>query len=579
MTYQTQGFQKWNPKTTFQIRTKLMTYYGPTSRFVNCPFNTYSTRIPCSIPSLTFHTQTNQLFLASKIMFFSTTLFQHQPGLSTVWLLATLKKPIQRRDVMDLKIAHVCKEISSPTNPLALRLSSQLMYGTVLAVDKQMSSLQSDTLSLKSRLYLSSLRSTRNINLPRQPQSDSTRSSLSLVVQDAITELPTLAGLDAPDFHGNTHLLNLNPITPDYSMLSFEEDDDLGDLDMSFDDNGLLTDNLGIDDMNLDFDEGGFGSTTRFRPSTASRPNSGVPRPITPSPHTPVNSSPGININAELAGLYEELETIQEATQTAVTRRRRRRVAAAAMDTEIALRMTDLRAFRDTYLSAMIQMAAERPRKRRKRTRSFEAWKSVVNREFHADPILGYEKEIRDLLTPQRRPGVAENNVEIPRHVNTPTSVEIGRRGSSAHGSLVSSPWSDDSRLLGPAGGNGSGGRARHSRRNSRTGSIGDLEVVPEFPDDYFPEIVDHDHLDYNMLSGDNTHEANEAQEFLVHLMSVCSGPTSFEDIVPSLASEGVPNTRATAVASFARTLHLATKGLIKLSGGGAPNQVFVELT
>lgn len=112
---------------------------------------------------------------------------------------------------------------------------------------------------------------------------------------------------------------------------------------------------------------------------------------------------------------------------------------------------------------------------------------------------------------------------------------------------------------------------------HSRSGSFGDIDFLDEYPDPYFPDDIPGDD-EYNMLSGTSI-AAHEAQEFLFHLMSVCQGKTSFEAILPSTSSDGVPNDRATAATSFAKALDLATKGIIKLSGGGKPQNVFVELT
>ncbi|KAG5367267.1 Meiotic recombination protein [Yarrowia sp. C11] len=507
-------------------------------------------------------------------MFFSTTLFEHQPGLSTVWLLATVNKTPQRRDILDLEINHICKEISRPANPMALRLSSQLMYGTVVAMSRQSSSLQADVNSLRNRLNFAPL-APRSIDLPERRA----MSRPSLVLED-VAVLPCLP---LPDLGGVIDLPQLNLpdlITPEVSWVH-DEDDDLGDLDISFDENGLLTDNLNIDDFVLE--DLGQDFNPEFEPQAET---AGMMTPSTPrSPHTPLPSSPFRDHDIVPV---DDLATIQEATQVV----RRKRVRAAVWEDEISLKMADLRGFRDNYLDNMAQQKSEQPQRRKRRKTKFSQWKDSVVKECEHDPILLLEKEIEDMLkepVPVRQGRVARPAVEVGRGTPvppTPGSIEIARRGSAA-----TSPWSDHgearmlgssgmlgSRVLGSAGTPGSG-RARHSRRgglHSRSGSFGDVDFPDEYPDAYFPDDIPGD--DYHMLSGSCV-GAHEAQEFLFHLMSVCQGKTSFETVVPSTLSEGVPNDRATAATSFAKALDLATKGVVRLTGGGKPDGVFLELT
>lgn len=456
---------------------------------------------------------------------------------------------------MDLQINHVCKEITSPAQPMALRLSSQLMYGTVLAMDRQSSSLHSDVTNLRNRLNFAPL-APRSIDLPQRRVLRH-----SLVLED-VAVLPSFPALPGMPFLEDIGIPELNLpdllITPDVSW-RFDDDDELGDLDMSFDDNGLLTDNLNIDDFVVD-------NIQHFDIPQVLTP--GTPR--TPL-HTPLHSSPFLGPENE-NHVIEDLDTILEASRAPPARKR---VRAATWDDEISLRMADIREFRDNYLDNMeAQKVEKRPRKKR-RQGQFAQWKAGVDEN---DPILLLEGEIKELLTPpvvQRPRRVQEP--EVARAATpgpaTPGSIELARRGSA-----MSSPWSEtgEARLLGSSGFLGSrtpgSGRARHSRRGvSRSGSFGDIDLLDEFPDPYFSDMPEGE---YNMLSG--THEA---QEFLFHLMSVCQGKTSFETIVPSLLSEGVPNDRATAATSFAKALDLATKGVVKLSGGGKPSEVFVELT
>lgn len=491
---------------------------------------------------------------------------------------------------MDLQINHVCKEISSPAHPMALRLSCQLMYGTVLAMHRQSSSLQSDAFNLRNRLTFAPL-APRSIDLPQRRSAAATRQSL--VLED-VAVLPTLP---LPEIAGvpisGIPELNLPElITPEVSW-AFDDDDELGDLDMSFDDNGLLTDNLNIDDFVVHDGELQIDPNSDYIPSN----DPGIMTPQTPrSPRTPLHSSPYLGGGQDIV-VVDDLATIQEATQTPAIARRKR-VRAAVWDDDISLKMADLRSFRDNYLGNMELQKQEMQPRRKKRKTQFDQWRGSATKECESDPILLLENEIKDMLVEAeaaRRP--------IRPHVGEPVAVETGRAGTPApgtpasieiarRGSAANSPWSDQgearilgssgifgSRMVGSAGTPGSG-KARHSRRggvHSRSGSFGDVDFLDEYPDPYFPDDLPGDG-EYNMLSGTSI-AAHEAQEFLFHLMSVCQGKTSFEAVLPSTLSEGVPNDRATAATSFAKALDLATKGVIKLTGGGRPDAVFVELT
>ncbi|KAK9460303.1 Rec8 like protein-domain-containing protein [Lipomyces oligophaga] len=91
-------------------------------------------------------------------MFFSSDLLvQKSNGLGTAWLVATLGpkssfKRIQKKDILKVSIPAACKVIIDPPAPLALRLSSSLLYGLITIYEQQAGFLFSDISGTHTRL-------------------------------------------------------------------------------------------------------------------------------------------------------------------------------------------------------------------------------------------------------------------------------------------------------------------------------------------------------------------------------------------------------------------------------------------
>jgi len=68
-------------------------------------------------------------------MFYSPELLQRRQGaFGTIWLAATLGarssfKKLQRKDVLSIDVTSACELVKAPPEPLALRLSSHLLFG------------------------------------------------------------------------------------------------------------------------------------------------------------------------------------------------------------------------------------------------------------------------------------------------------------------------------------------------------------------------------------------------------------------------------------------------------------------
>lgn len=100
-------------------------------------------------------------------------LSRRKTGLGIVWLAATLGdrsiiRRLTRRDILSVNITRTCASVLRPTEPLALRLSSQLMYGVVKLYGHQMELLYQDTANVQSdvrRYAASTVMGTREIDM------------------------------------------------------------------------------------------------------------------------------------------------------------------------------------------------------------------------------------------------------------------------------------------------------------------------------------------------------------------------------------------------------------------------------
>nr|WJN25046.1 meiotic cohesin complex subunit [Pseudozyma thailandica] len=82
-------------------------------------------------------------------------LSRRKTGLGIVWLAATLGdrsvvRRLTRKDILSVGISRACEYIGAPSEPLALRLSSQLMYGVVKLYGHQMELLYQDVVNTHS---------------------------------------------------------------------------------------------------------------------------------------------------------------------------------------------------------------------------------------------------------------------------------------------------------------------------------------------------------------------------------------------------------------------------------------------
>ncbi|KAK0550277.1 R8 protein [Tilletia horrida] len=85
--------------------------------------------------------------------------------LGIVWLAATIGnrssfKKLSKSDIGSVDLVKICQQLAAPDEAMALRLSSQLLYGTVKIYDQQLDSLQKAAEAMQLALKRSFLQST-----------------------------------------------------------------------------------------------------------------------------------------------------------------------------------------------------------------------------------------------------------------------------------------------------------------------------------------------------------------------------------------------------------------------------------
>ncbi|KAK9470345.1 Rec8 like protein-domain-containing protein [Dipodascopsis tothii] len=104
-------------------------------------------------------------------MFYSPDILSNRTtGLGTVWLVATLGsksglRRVQKKDILSVSIPRACDLIVHPPQPLALRLSSNLLYGVISVYNQQFNFLFSDVYQAYNRLKRDLYAATNDINI------------------------------------------------------------------------------------------------------------------------------------------------------------------------------------------------------------------------------------------------------------------------------------------------------------------------------------------------------------------------------------------------------------------------------
>jgi meiotic recombination protein REC8, fungi type len=77
-------------------------------------------------------------------MFYSSDILNKKHSMSVVWMAATLQKKLTKKQIQSVEITEACQYVQDPPEPLALRLSSNLMVGLSRVYSQQTGFLWTD---------------------------------------------------------------------------------------------------------------------------------------------------------------------------------------------------------------------------------------------------------------------------------------------------------------------------------------------------------------------------------------------------------------------------------------------------
>lgn len=416
---------------------------------------------PTSIILKVLKRQFGSLILYFSTMFFSTEyLTSRNSGFSTAWLMATLgSKPfanrVNKHEILSTPVSKVCSLIETPPGPLALRLSSQLLYGVSLIYDQQITYLLTDVSGIKSKLmHFEPLNRSRHavdgtVNLMMGRQ-NKVRNEL---VNDPAFSLdffllppgppPTLVGKE-PELLFQAGLVGGNTSIADITLLNdsiehpaegrdflgsliYGMDLDVGGVDFDFGENGeMIEDDTvnggGSEEFNFDLPE---------RPEEASSFSA-----IDPNNENELlynfGSSDDMNLDelrtAALAGnlpseLQKQPKQLQPPTPVEQIKTSKKRVC--EFDQLISLPIEALRGYRDNYADNMETAKRRRASRQHKKTITFPEFAKVALGQQFAKIFH------HDIRAPCRESTAADLARGYQDNDTNPGDIEFGRRRES----------------------------------------------------------------------------------------------------------------------------------------------------
>ncbi|CAN6619748.1 hypothetical protein TRVA0_007S03730 [Trichomonascus vanleenenianus] len=319
-------------------------------------------------------------------------------GVSTAWLLSTIgskctgtNRRVKKRDILGLRVSEVCSSIAK-TTPYMLRVSSSLMYGTVLIYDRQVGYLRDEISNLRSSIVRQNwlqvtaekpFDARTDLQLENDPQFD---------IERLMPNLPLLDGSPPPASSWGLRNTSIDDISAEMPNETWEVGwdafvgvDDFEPMEFVFDEQGDISHNIEAINTGKDV----------------------VPR--------------------ELSALPEVTEPVEgNAQQEGPPRKRQKLALVGDLDNQTTFSHTEYRAFYDNYLENMATARAQ-PRSQRRENIPVQDYTCLLLGEpfIYAFPHYGVA-----------RLPVAENVVhDAPVVPSTPASVEIGRQraGSIEH--------------------------------------------------------------------------------------------------------------------------------------------------
>lgn len=487
-------------------------------------------------------------------MFFTDQLLSRKSSIGVAWLMSTLGQKehrIQKRDILSASVIEICRTLQDPVTPMALRLTSQLLHGTVLIYNQQTGYLLSDAKGSAQSLVLGN-------------QDTTVSKSTSFQVNDASLPNDPLFTLD----------FGLVPELPPESDLSLDMSQADGDVEPE-EAVGTMADLA----LEVRYEaQANANANVHGRPSSVSTPGTGRGRLSSLGPggeelpgddmdlgldfewdrdepsllpmdedRPPLPPSPDQDQGRDMDGDVPMTPGPTPPHRVAKTRARR----ATVLDAETTLSADEVQEFQDNY---ELQMQQNKRRKLDTRGRyvsvappgTYELLSIIVGRPIHSigflDISLGDEDfDMPGLLEDTGGPRSRQSSVEFGRG-DTP------RLASSRTPSVLDFPRSSQT----PVG-------SDHQQ----------LDNLPERLDDEFQALspIHDDDLPFS-------EDVSDTNRLLTQIQQIDKPEISFAaDICPPASTS-----KATAAREFYNILSLATTRCLKISSPQDDFDFFVKL-
>lgn len=489
-------------------------------------------------------------------MFFTDQLLSRKSSIGVAWLMSTLGQKehrVQKRDILSASVIDICRTLQDPVTPMALRLTSQLLHGTVLIYNQQTGYLLSDAKAAAQSLVLGA-------------QDTTVSKSTSFQVTDASLPNDPLFTLD----------FGLVPELPPEADLSLDMSQAGGGVG-SEEPIGTMAD-LALEaryEAQADTDNNNINNV-QGRPSSVSTPGTGRGRLSSLGPGSeelpgddmdlgldfewdrdeplalpmdddrpPIPASSGQDQSRDLDGDLPMTPGPTPPQRVVKTRARR----ATVLDAQTTLSTDEVQEFQDNYELQMQQNKRRRLDTRGRyvsvaRPGNYELLSIIVGRPIHRLGFLDISLEDEDFAAP----GLLE---DIGRPHSRQSSVEFGRRGDTPRFSRTPS--------------------VLNLPRSSQTPVDSDsqqLHDLPERLDDGFQALSP---IDDDMSFSE---DLNDTNRLLTQLQQIDKPEISFvTDVCPPESTS-----KATAAREFYNILSLATARSVKISSPQDDFDFFVKL-
>ncbi|EPY51629.1 meiotic cohesin complex subunit Rec8 [Schizosaccharomyces cryophilus OY26] len=442
---------------------------------MNCPSLTYRNALKYVIFDSFYRICTGRTRLTKTMFYDQYVLTKKKGGMGVVWLAATLGskhslRKLHKKDIMSVNIDEACEFVAYSPEPLALRLSSNLMIGVARVYAHQYSFFQSQVSSLHSRLRkeLDNINGKLSKSIDARVEKSNTDNLILADDPAFVPELTLSNGLSLPSLDLN-FTLNNDSISFDHTNLTSlqtlpEASNTFGNATQSFSlqnhapmsrfdyeaSNNLFPDEV----LDFEFDENGevhdISTQDKMPQLTPANSQDEEDHPDAQSPIEAHDEEQESRIRIyelddDVLPLPVPLESVVDPNleiQPQEEPVKRRRIQKIEPDESIELSTKTLSHWRSTYVERM--KALETAKHMRRKGTSLEK-KKQLKKLYHWESFHPIIQEWVGKLQPEPVHNQTEaDDVELPMPNLENSDIEMGR---DAQGSLeLNMPWNTSSR-------------------------------------------------------------------------------------------------------------------------------------